>query len=326
MARKRWNGRRVGLTSLQPPAARLFITKGLSVHIRHLGMLIVLAALWGASFLFIRVAAPVLGPFLLVVVRVLLASGVLWLYALLMKHHITMDGRWRQFVLLGTLNAAMPFTLIAIAELQLTASLAAILNATTPLFAALVAAVWINDALTLKQSFGLLLGLCGVTIVVGWSPLPLTVPVLLSVGASLTAAFFYGLGGVYAKVTFAGTSPLTMATLQQLWAGVVVLPLVVVAPPQQVPSFGIVLAVLVLAILCTALAYLLYFRLLTEVGPTSTLSVTFLVPVFGVFWSALFLQEALRAGQFVGLGIILVSLVLVTGVRIGWLRARPEYS
>jgi drug/metabolite transporter (DMT)-like permease len=283
---------------------------------RDLAALILLGALWGASFIFIRVGVPVLGPFVLMDLRVLLAAAALVLGAVAVGRLPKLRSHWRRFLVLGFLNAAVPFTLIAASEINLTASLAAILNSTTPLFTAVVAAVWIGEALTPRRIFGLLLGIVGVALVVGWTPLTLSPVVLLSIGASLAAALSYGFGGVYAKRAFSGLPPLSMAIGQQTGAGLLLLLPSAVSFPGEAPSSAVVLSVLALALLSTALAYLLYFRLITSVGPTSTLTVTFLVPVFGLLFGALFLGEPVGAGMLVGLGVILSSVTLVTGIRL----------
>src|ERR671914_486176 len=161
--------------------------------------LILLGALWGGSFLFIRVAVPALGPFLLVELRVGLAAAALFLYALAVGSMPRIRGRWRSFLVLGFLNAAVPFSLISAAEVHLTASLAAILNSTTVMFTALVAAFWLGDPLTARKISGVLLGVVGVAVLVGWDPLPLSPIVLLSVAAVLGASLCYGVGGVFTK-------------------------------------------------------------------------------------------------------------------------------
>jgi drug/metabolite transporter (DMT)-like permease len=284
---------------------------------KELGALILLGAIWGSSFLFIRIAVPVLGPFVLMELRVGLAAMALALYALAVTRLPNPRLRWRQFLFLGTLNAAVPFTLIAAAEIHLTASLAAILNSTTALFAAMVAAVWIGEAFTVKKVVGLIMGISGVAVLVGWTPIAITGVILLSVGAMLAASFSYALGGVYAKRTFVGLQPLTMAIGQQTGAAAVLLPFAVANLPHEAPSPIVGLSVLGLALLCTAAAYLLYFYLITNAGPTKTLTVTFLIPVFGLVFGVLFLGEPVGIGTLVGLGIILTSVALVTGVRFG---------
>jgi drug/metabolite transporter (DMT)-like permease len=295
---------------------------------RDTATLFLLAAIWGASFLFIRIAVPALGPTTLVVARVLIAALVLLAYAALIRQKIALRERWRGFLLLGAINAAIPFTLIATAELELPASFASILNATTPLFSALIGAVWLKDALSPKKLAGLVLGMVGVGVVVGWSPLTLSPVVLLSIGLSLLAAFFYGVSGFYTKVAFKGIAPLTMTIGQQLGAGVLLLPFAIANPPRGSLDPNVIISILALAFLSTAFGYLLYFRLIERIGPTSTLSVTFLNPVFGILWGKLFLSEEIAPGQLVGLGLILISLTLITGmsVRLRQFRAAPAPS
>ena len=290
------------------------------MKLRDLTALIALAALWGGSFLFIRIAAPVLGPLVLADARVLLAGAALLLYGAAMRRGMDSRLRWKSYLVMGALNAAIPYALISAAELHLTAGLAAILNATTPLFTAIVASVWSADPLTPHKVTGLGLGIVGVVVLMGWSPLPLDGVILLSAGASLLAAVSYGMAGVYAKRTFMGVPPLAAATGQQVGAAVLLLPfalpLAVATGPSMRLSPGMVVAVVGLALCCTAVAYLLYFHLITSVGPTSTLSVTLLVPVFGLLWSGIFLHEAVTGGTFAGLAIILSSVLLITGTRL----------
>jgi drug/metabolite transporter (DMT)-like permease len=286
------------------------------MRIRDLGALVLLGVLWGGSFLFIRVAVPALGPALLADLRVLLAALALIPYAVAVGRFPALRSRWREFLLLGCINAAVPFTLIAASEIALTASLAAILNSTTPLFSAAVAAAWIGEALSAKKVAGLVLGIVGVAVLVGWTPIPFDRVVALSIGASLLAALCYALGATYAKRTFSGTEPLAMAIGQQAAAGVLLLPLAATTFPGEAPPLLVVLCVLGLAVLSTAAAYLIYFRLLASVGPTKTLTVTFLVPVFGLLFGVVLLGEPAGIGTLVGLGIILSSVTLVTEVRL----------
>ena len=281
-----------------------------------LGRLLFLAALWGFSFIFIRIAAPALGPIVLVAFRVLIAGLILLVYARITHARLEIKARWKQYLMIGALGSAIPFVLISTAELHLPASLAAILNATTPLFGAVIAALWIEDALTPAKVAGLVLGVLGVSIVVGWSPLELSGIVMLSIGASLLAAAFYGLSGVFTKVKAAGARPVGMAVGSQLGAALLLIPLVPFALPNSRPSVVVVLCFLALAVLCTALAYLIYFRLIVDVGPTKALTVTFLVPVFAVAWGAIFLAEPLTGGAALGCAVVLAGTALVTGVRV----------
>ena len=279
--------------------------------------MILLGALWGASFLFIRVAVPALGPFPLMELRVSLAALALAPFALALGRVPEVRERWKQFLVMGILNAAVPFSLIAFGEISITASLSAVLNSTTVLFSVVVAAVWIGDPLTKRKIVGVVLGVVGVAVLVGLDPLPLNGVVLLSVGASLLAALFYALAGTYAKRTFSGIKPLTLAVGQQAGVAALLLPLAAATLPGELPSLPVAFSALGLAILCTAVAYLLYFMLIAHVGPTSTLTVTFLSPGFGVLFGVALLGEPLGLGTLLGLAIILLSVALVTGVSLG---------
>lgn len=278
-------------------------------------MLILLGAIWGASYPFMRIAAPVLGPVFLVEVRVVLAGAILLGAAIWARQVPDFRLRWRQYLLLGAINAAIPFVLISFATTRLTASLAAILNGTTPLFTAIVAAIWMKERLTPLRLAGLALGFVGVGLVVGWTEVELTIWLLVGAAASLTGAFCYGLGNVYAKRAFTGVRVLPMAGGQQIGAAILLLPFAALSVPTAAPTREVVWAVLALALLCTAFAYLLYFFLIARVGPTSTAMVAYLVPFFGIFWGSVLLQERLSLGAWIGLGLILTSVTLVSGVR-----------
>lgn len=281
---------------------------------RDLAALLVLGAVWGGSFLFIRVAVPELGPFPLMESRVGLAALALLPFAFALGVVSEVRKRWRAFLVMGVLNAAIPFTLIAFAQVHITASLAAILNSTTVLFGVLVAAARLGEPLTARKVAGVVLGIAGVAVLVGLDPLPLDPAVLLSVGAMLAASLSYALAGTYAKKRFVGVRPLAMATGQQAMAAVVLLVPASATLPSEPPSAVATLSTLALAVLCTAFAYLLYFRLIASVGPTSTLTVTFLVPGFGVLFGVLLLGEPFGLWTVAGLGTILLGVALVTGL------------
>ncbi|CUS06332.1 conserved membrane protein of unknown function [Candidatus Promineifilum breve] len=284
----------------------------------HYLSLLLLGAVWGASFLFIGVAAPAFGPLTLMLVRVLVA-GLLMLGVAVVTQGRPVGGtlqlraNWRIYLAIGLLNSALPFTLIAFSELRLPASLAAILNSTTPLFTALMAAAWGSEPLTGRKGLGVILGMAGVAVLVGGAPLTLDRAALLAVGASLLAALAYGTGTVYAARHITGLPAATASTVQLLAAAVWLVGPGVVAAPRTPPPGAAVAALAALILLSTTFAYLLYFFLLKNVGPTRTASVTFLVPVFGSVWAILFLNERFSLGMLAGLAIILVSVALVVG-------------
>jgi drug/metabolite transporter (DMT)-like permease len=288
------------------------------MKLKDIMALFILAALWGASFLFIRIASQVFGPLLTIQGRVTIAGVALLIFLIITRRSAYFKQRWKQYLIIGTLNAAIPFTLIATAELTLPASMSAILNSLTPLFTALVVWGWMNEKLTARKWVGIGVGTIGVAILVGWSSLPLTYETAIAIGISVLSTISYAFAGVYAKKAFAGVPPLALATGQQVGAAVILIPFTAMNLPHLTNNISTVavLSVVGLALFCTAIAYLLYFYLIESVGPTKTLSVTFLIPIFGIVWGMIFLQEKLTFGMIIGLVIILSSVFLISEVRL----------
>jgi drug/metabolite transporter (DMT)-like permease len=272
--------------------------------------LVSLAALWGGSFVFIGMAVRPLGPIPLMALRVTLAGLALVLYAAVAGRLGAVRLSPRVLVL-GALNAAIPFCLIAAAQLHLTASTASILNATVPLFAAIAAAVRERRAMQAKRVAGLALGLSGVALVVGWAPAVPSTADLLAAAASLLASASYGLASVYAARQLPGAPALTLAIGQQVGAAMLLVPPAVFLAPAAWPSPDVVGAVLALAVLSTALGFVLYYFLITSVGPVTAASVTFLIPIFGVVGGVALLGDPLGPGLLAGLAAILAGVVLV---------------
>lgn len=288
------------------------------MKIKDLIALVGLAALWGASFLFIRVAAPVFGPILTIEGRVSIAALALVIYLILTRKSLDFKQRWKQYLMIGALNAAIPFTLIATSAIHLTASMSSILNALTPLFTALIVWGWMSEALSTRKWIGILVGVIGVVLLVGWSTIPFNKETIIAIGLAVLSTISYALAGVYAKKTFAGVTPLSLAAGQQIGASILLLPFTFVNLPSSTSNFSIVpiLAVLALALFCTAIAYLLYFYLIENVGPTKTLSVTFLIPVFGMIWGVLILNEKITFGMLIGFIVILGSVFLISDIKL----------
>ncbi len=287
----------------------------MSARFLDVSLLILLSALWGASYLFMRIAGPALGPVVLMAFRVSIAVAILFAYLGILRQWPDFRRYWKPFLLMGILNNAIPFILIANAVIHLNASIAAILNATTPLFTAVVAAWWIKEPLGARKAIGVVLGMAGVAVLVGWSPLPLTSGVIVAALQALLAAFSYGLAAVHARRQFMGVPPLHAAVGQLSGSTAILLPLGVLWLPQTPPDARVALSVVGLAVACTALAYVMYFRLIATTGATAAATVTFLIPFFSVLWGVMFLGEPLSVGMFVGLGAILSSVWLVLAAK-----------
>lgn len=280
----------------------------------NLVRLIVLAALWGASFLFLRIAVPVLGPAAVIEARVAIAGVFLALVSLALGRRLHWRSKWRHYLLLGALNSALPFLLLAFAAQSLTASMLSILNATTPAFGALAVAVWTRTRPSPRVLAGLVIGTAGVAIALGIDTFT-TPGAGLAVAACLGATLSYGIATTYTR--FAASGDALASAQGNMWAAaLLVLPFALLFPPAAPPTVPVALAVLGLGVLSTGIAYILYFRLVAEVGPTSTLTVTFLIPVFGVLWGVLFLGESVTWNLFAGAAVVLVGTALVTGVRL----------
>ena len=277
--------------------------------------LLLLSALWGGSFLFMRIAAPVLGPVWLIECRVLLAG--LALLPLLLRPQVwsVIRPSLLPLFIVGSINSALPFLFLAFASLSLPAGYTSIVNATTPLFGTLVAALWFQEKLTATRITGLLLGFAGVVTLIGLQPMAITPTVIGSVVAGLMAAMMYAIAAPYAKRHLSGIPPLIIAPVSQLSAAVALLPLLPFTVPTTIPSAKIILAVLALALFSTSLAYLLYFRLIQNIGPSKALTVSYLVPIFAVLWGTIFLHETLTLAIVVGCCLILLG----TATANGWL-------
>jgi len=275
------------------------------MHPRDVVRLLLLAGLWGGSFAFIRVAVPELGALWLAFARVALAFAALFVLALGRRAVPSFLAHWRSYAVIGIVNSALPFALFSFAEEYIGASTAAVLNATSPFFGAVVAALWLKDALTLPKLAGMGLGLAGVVVLVGWQAEPLTGTTLVASLACLAAAFCYGVASVYAKRNMRDVPSAAMALYSQLTAAIVLAPALTFVPLPSSPTPLVVGNVVALALGSTALAYLLYFRLIATIGPARALTVTFLIPLFGVLWGYLFLGEPLALNTLAGCALIL---------------------
>lgn len=274
--------------------------------------LILLAAIWGGSFLFMRISAPVLGPAVLIELRVLFAALFLAAVGLVLKKRLHLRAHWKHYFILGFFNSALPFLLFAFAARTLSASVLSVLNATAPMWGALLGAVWSRQKVGLKSGTGLVLGTVGVALLVGFDHVAARPGAGIAVAAALLAAFSYSVASLYAR-SAKSVEPFANAHGTMWTSALMVLPVLPLFPATGSFTPGIAAAVLALGVLCSGIAYILYFKLIEEVGTTSALTVTFLNPVFGILWGALFLHETIGWYTIVGSAIVLVGTALVTG-------------
>jgi len=274
--------------------------------------LVALAAIWGAAFIFMRVAAPVLGPAWTPELRVLIGGLALLAWFRAVGFDPGLSRHWRFYLLIGTVNIAIPFVLYSFAAMHAPASLLSITNATSPIFGLAWAALFRDERITLRKAVGLSLGVAGVALI-GQPSGAASEPLFgWAVAAALGACCAYGLAGPLIKRYAGGASPRGMAVGNQLAAAVVLIPLLPLLPPLGAPSPLVIANLLALALLASGVAFLLYFRLIADVGATRALTVTYLIPLFGILWGWLFLGEALPAAALAGGVLILAGTVLVT--------------
>ncbi|KVC65331.1 DMT family transporter [Burkholderia stagnalis] len=296
-------------------------------------LLTILAALWGASFLFIRIGVAELGVAPLMALRV--GIGALFLVGLALTRMKPADlvtqlrqRAWPLFVV-GALNSSVPFCLFAFAELTLSAGVTSVINATAPLWVALVAYLWLKDKLSLPRALGLMIGFAGVLTLV-WDQVANAHggagagATMLAAAAALGATLLYGIAANYTKRKLGGVDPIVSATGSMIGSTVLLLPFAIAtwpAAPVSAHAWGSVLS---LGIACTGIAYFIYFHLIAHVGPARAITVTFVIPVFGLLWGALFLGERVSAVMLEGCAIVLVGTALATGVirRIPGIRSR----
>ncbi|PTO88931.1 DMT family transporter [Vibrio splendidus] len=275
--------------------------------------LITLAAIWGGSFLFMRIAANPLGPAVLIEARVLCAAVTLLLVSFYLKRKLSFNAHAKHFFILGLFNTALPFLFFAYAAQTLNASTLAILNSTAPIWAAIIGAIWTKTTLDARVLLGLGIGVTGVGVLVGWDAMNIGREAILPISAAVMAAFSYGIASNYTK-----QAPKVEAFNNahgSMWAAVlIVLPFVFFMPMREAPDLTITTSVLLLGAVCTGLAYLLYFNLVSELGAPSALSVTFLIPVFGILWGNLFLDEAIGLNTIFGSVLVITGTMLVTGM------------
>lgn len=274
-------------------------------------LLLALAAIWGSSFMFMRYLSPILGPVLTADMRMLIAGAFLLLVFALTGFRLGWRRNWRRYLVIGVINSGLPFLLFCFAALYVPASVESVLNALSPMFGAIFSAIWLGEALTARKIAGLLVGAGGVAAIASLGalpPSPLLVPAIL---ACALATACYALGGVYIKKKASDLAPRAMAGGSQIAAGLLVLPLAFAFPPAAEPAPIVLAALAAFALLCSALAYLIYYKLMSELGPTKALTVTFLIPVFGMLWGWLLLGERISAATIGGTVLVLAGTALV---------------
>ncbi|MBL0450800.1 DMT family transporter [Aeromonas caviae] len=283
------------------------------------GRLLALAAIWGASFLFMRIAAPAFGSVNTTFLRVFFALVGLAAMLLLLRTPMQFQGKLKSIMVLGIINSGVPFLMYAVAALWLPAGYSAILNATTPLMGALIGFSFFHETLTLRKWAGVMLGLVGIGLITTTGEVDLSGQLTIGVLACLIATACYGCAGFLTRrwvTERGGLDAKLVAFGSQIGAVLFLLPFfgytLATGPAVDWAQPGVWASVLAVGFLCTAFAYLLYFRLIADIGPLRSLTVTFLIPPFGILWGYLVLGETLTGGFVFGGAMVCLAVWLVT--------------
>lgn len=285
------------------------------MNLATFAQLIALSALWGASFLLIKIASPQLGPTVLAGLRIGLATLALTLIMRILGH------RWpwqhaREMLWIALTAVAVPFLLFSWAGLHLPSSYSALMNTTYVVFGCLFAA-WLKvDTLTMRKLLGCVIGMLAISLIVQLGPIQLTSVALLACGAVLLAAMSFGLAVPLTKRALSHIEPLPMAAMTHLWSLALLMPMAAYSAPQAQWSAQALLATTVLGIVTSGIAFWLHLRLMRHLSSTAAMTPAFMIPIFGVLWGHLFLDEPLSSGMLIGAALALVAIALISDLKL----------
>lgn len=284
--------------------------------------LLLLAAIWGSSFLFMRIAVPAVGAVNTAFLRVVLGALGLAILVWVLRVSLRFAGKFRSALALGVINSGIPFLMYCLAAQWLPAGYSATLNATTPLMGAVIGVAAFGEQLTRRKWAGVMLGFLGIALITTRGEVTLSASLVAGILACLLATSCYGLAGFLTRrwiLARGGLDPMLVALGSQLGAALFLLPFFgatqVLAPAVDWWQWQAWVSLLAVGLLCTALAYILYFRLIADIGPLRSLTVTFLIPPFGVLWGYLVLGETISPGYLLGAAVVGVAVWLVVGAK-----------
>ena len=283
------------------------------MKLRNFCELLLLSAIWGSSFLFLRIASPAFGPIFLIEMRVLSGLLVLLPVFFVMRKYQEFKLHWKMILLVSLLNMAIPFCFFAYSALNMGAGLLSIMNATVPIFTAMIGLLYFRQRLSKLGFAGLIVGLLGVAILMSESRDDTGITSDLAIPAALFASILYGIAINLAAHKLQGVSGITITTGSLFFSSAILLPLAMRSRPEVIPEGVIWLSVLTLGIVCTGFGYVLFYRLIAEIGSQRAITTTYLIPLFSIFWGSLFLGETLTVAMFLGGATVLLGVALTTG-------------
>ena len=288
------------------------------MEIRYWILLTFLGALWGSAFMFIKVATPEFGPIALVNTRLLIAS-LIFLPILLQKKYIhLLKPIWKQVFVLSIMNNAIPFTLFSYASFGADSNILAILNATTAFNTMIIAYLWIGESVSLKQLFGLILGFIGIFILVNPQNSDTT---LIASFSALLAAFFYSYSTVYIQRQSVNANKMVLIGWSIVFSAVFMTPVSIFNLPETMPSASAIGSAFWLGAVSTGIGFLGYVRLIDKIGAVKTSTVAYFLPVFGIIWGSIFLDEKITSTIILGCLIVLIGIYLSNSNKKGYINS-----
>jgi drug/metabolite transporter (DMT)-like permease len=288
------------------------------MEFRYWALLTILGALWGSAFMFIKVATPEFGPVALVNSRLIIASFI-FLPILLQKKYIhLLSPIWKQVLVLAILNNAIPFTLFSFASYGADSNILAILNATTAFNTMIIAYIWIGENVSFKQLFGLLLGFIGIFILVNPQNSETT---LISSMSALLASFFYSYSTVYIQRQSVNANKMVLIGWSIIFSAIIMLPVTIFYLPDTIPSISAIGSAIWLGAISTGIGFLGYVRLIDKIGAVKTSTVAYFLPVFGIIWGAIFLDEIISSTIIIGCLIVLIGIYFANSNNRGYVNS-----
>jgi len=281
------------------------------VNLSIVFQLIALGMIWGASFMFQRITVPVIGAGMTGAGRMLLAALTLLGVLALLRKRLQWRARWRDYLIVGPVVMGVPLALFAVGARSLPAGYLAVLNATVPLFAVLIG--WASSGTRPSSSklTGVVVGVVGVAVLAKFGQLALDWRTVLGFAAALCASLLYAIGAIMAKQRYGDADPLVITAGNLIGGSLPLVPVALATAPVAVPPLGVGMALAALGILCTGVAYALYFRILRAAGVERTVTVTFIVPLFAIIWAAIFLHEPITWAAVAGCALVLFAVALI---------------
>ena len=279
------------------------------MELRYWILLIVLGAVWGSAFMFLKIATPEVGPIFLINARLLVASLIFLPFLLQKKYLLLLKGSVSKIIVLSLFNNSIPFVMFSFASLGSDSSMLAILNSSTALMTTIIAFIWLGERINFIQIFGLIFGFFGLIILI--NPSNVSISIISSI-ACLVGAACYAFSNVFIQKYSAKLNKLVLIGWSLVFGTISLMPFTIFNMPEKIPSTEVIYSILWLGGICTGIAFIGYIRMIEKVGAVKTATVAYLLPVFGIIWGSIFLNEKITLVIIIGCTMVLAGIFLAT--------------